>query len=111
MTTAHDPLCPAPLCDWTGKAGADCMGYEDCPHDCQCNLIVQVREEERMRDDDYAYVATQSYATALRDAVEAVQGVYCKTDSGEILRQGGTWENALDRAIAAIENLDNRSTI
>ena len=54
---------------------------------------------------------THAYKKAIRDAVEAVQNVYCTTGSGEILRQGGTWENALDRAIAAIENLDNRSTI
>ena len=48
---------------------------------------------------------TLAYQKALRDAVAAVQGVYCATDSGEILRQGGTWENALDRAVAAIEDL------
>ena len=48
---------------------------------------------------------TLAYQKALRDAVAAVQSVYCTTDSGEIVRQGGTWENALDRAIAAIEAL------
>jgi hypothetical protein len=55
----HDPLCPAPLCDWTGEAGNDCMGYEDCHHLCQCDLIARVREDER--------------AAALRDAIAAVK--------------------------------------
>lgn len=45
----HDPLCPAPLCDWTGEVGNDCMGYEDCWHDCQCTLIARVREDERQQ--------------------------------------------------------------
>lgn len=55
----HDPLCPAPLCDWTGKVGTECMGYEDCWHDCQCTFIAKVRDDER--------------AATFRDVIQAVQ--------------------------------------
>lgn len=45
----HDPMCPAPLCDWTGKPGSECYGYEDCHHLCQCDLIRRVRIDHRDR--------------------------------------------------------------
>lgn len=68
----HDPLCPAPLCDWTGESGNDCMGYEDCHHLCQCDLIARVREDER--DKRRADLIWQDgYDIALRDAVDAVK--------------------------------------
>lgn len=42
----HDLFCPWPLCDY-GQPDADCTGYEDCTHDCQCTLIAKVRADER----------------------------------------------------------------
>ena len=100
MTTDHDTLCPEL---WRWDDGQPCMF---------CALITRVREDERINGDERdPLYCTHSYKKAIRDAVAAVQSVYCTTDRGEIVRQGGTWENALDRAIAAIENLDNHSTI
>jgi len=60
---------------------------------CKCEEYARVREDERMRDDDYAYVATQSYAAALRDALEAV-GKFDDTDAYPLI-------------VAAIETLGN----
>ena len=41
----HDPLCPQPLCDYNETADAECIGYGDCTHRCQCALIAKVRNE------------------------------------------------------------------
>ena len=49
---------------------------------CECELIARVRENERMRDDDYRYVASdlmargsiEGYDRALRDASQAIRG-------------------------------------
>ena len=85
----HDPLCPNAACC------SDCY--------CECKLIRRVREDERLRDDDYAYVATQSYAAALRDAVEAVKALLwlpCPADE-----RPWTTDEGLHTAVAAIEAL------
>lgn len=88
----HDPLCP------TVSIKNKTVTYEF--GSCSCALIARVREDERMRDDDYAYVATQSYATALRDAVEAVK----------VLPSAWTDAAYRDKAIAAIEALSHNRT-
>ncbi len=44
----HDPLCPQQRCDYNETADADCMGYEDCTHRCQCDLISKVRADQDM---------------------------------------------------------------
>lgn len=56
----HDPLCPAPLCDF-GNPDAECIDPYECDHRCDCALIARVREDER--------------AAALRDAKKAVLAV------------------------------------
>jgi len=67
----HDPLCPEL---WRYEDGQPCMF---------CALITRVREDDLhrlMRDDDYAYVATQSYAAALRDAVPLLKGILLEVE-------------------------------
>lgn len=71
----------------------DLHAHHACPNDrtcarCDCRMIVEVRQG------------------ALLDAISAVRSVYVTTDAGETLRQGGSWENALDRAIEAIKTLE-----
>lgn len=83
--TEHDPLCPKPTgleeLDWCCPS---CSPGEVPPweRNCECETIAKVRAA----------------------CIAAVESVYLRTDDGEILRQGGSWENALDRAIAAIKS-------
>lgn len=53
MRRVHDPLCPLPECDY-GTADGDCLGYDDCLHQCQCDLIAKAdaRGEARGRADE-----------------------------------------------------------
>lgn len=52
---------------------------------------------------------SEGYAAALNDAWEAVDACHLRLDNGETLRQGGDWENAVDRALRAIEGLRGQS--
>lgn len=86
----HDPLCPAPLCDF-GNPDAECIDPYECDHRCDCALIARVREDER--------------AAALRDAAEAIpHAAFC-------LAHGMSNANDYDcdcertEAVAAIEAL------
>jgi len=45
------------------------------------------------------------YAAGLDRAREAVDSLHLRLNSGEILRQSGDWENALDKALRAIDAL------
>lgn len=54
--SAHDPLCLA-----SGRPSA----WE--PEMCICDVIAQVREDERLKDLDYAYIAAQAEADGQRD--------------------------------------------
>lgn len=46
----HDPLCRAPECDFGDNGGlGDCLGWDDCHHDCMCRFIAKVRADERER--------------------------------------------------------------
>ena len=66
-----------------------------------------------MNDDDYEYVAAQAeaegrrrgWSEAIDAARDAVAAQHLRTEDGQILRQGGDWEHALDRALAAIDSL------
>lgn len=74
---SHDPLCPIGYAVAQAKSDGVPKGtYLPNPLICLCDHNLRVREDERMRDDDYAYVAKQSeaegYAAALRDAVAAI---------------------------------------
>lgn len=72
-----------------------------------------LREDERSAAPENWNIAfyKQGYAAALADALTAVTSVYMATDDGEILRQGGSWENALDRAISALKKLEDTSAV
>ena len=57
--SAHDPLCP--VCRATdGLCNSNCAS-------CLCYLIAKVREDERSKDLDYAYVAAHAEADGQRD--------------------------------------------
>lgn len=47
----HDPFCPLPFCDY-GEPDGECMGYEDCWHHCVCDIISEVRADERKRETE-----------------------------------------------------------
>ena len=50
--TDHDPLCPTPECDFGDKGGmGDCAGWDDCHHDCRCDLIAKVEERALRRGE------------------------------------------------------------
>jgi len=97
----HDPLCPEL---WRYEDGQPCMF---------CALITRVREDalhRLMRDDDYAYVATQSYAAALRDAVNAIQALGPLSHYRKELGDDGYpifWLESVD-AVAAIQALGGK---
>ena len=48
---------------------------------------------------------TIGYEEGLDAARDAVAAQHLRTDDGQILRQGGDWEHAVDRALAAIDAL------
>ena len=103
----HDPLCPAPVCK------DKCFACDWCLQGCKCAEYARVREDERakavwQRDRLWG----DGYAAALRDAVEAVNGLpflqYDRpagvvTDAG-IASFTGQYVNR-DDALAAIEAL------
>jgi hypothetical protein len=107
----QDPICPSPLCDYTGKTGSKCEGYEDCTHACQCELIERVRKDEhdkatvsplaRLLDDNDA-TAKLAYKKALADAINSIKATYMR--DGIAVRSQTEWgvELALD-AITTLE--------
>lgn len=48
---------------------------------------------------------TIGYEEGLDAARDAVAAQHLRTEDGQILRQGGDWEHAVDRALAAIDAL------
>ena len=111
----HDPLCP------NLTSVHDCWiptGYV-CTHDCQCPLITRVREDERKADASGIIYVNQvqmqdvliamrriGYAAALRNAVEAVNGLPSANympHPGYTDDQPALWR---DQVVAAIEALN-----
>ena len=77
----HDPLCPP--------------GIKPPPDKCMtCLFIEQVRRDEKRK-----------YNEGIDAAWKAVNGCHLILNSGDILRQGGDWENAIDKACCAIDAL------
>lgn len=77
----HDPLCPP--------------GIKPPPDKCMtCLFIEQVRRDEK-----------QKWNEGLDAAWKAVNSCHIRLDNGEILRQGGDWEHAIDKACRAIHAL------
>lgn len=83
----HDPLCKAPLCDYTGRVGSECMGYEDCSHDCQCDLIERARKDEHDKAmiilldhllDNGHITAQLGYEKGLVDAINSIKTAYMR---------------------------------
>ena len=83
---------------------------------CICPALRACEQRVRMEDDDYAYVSAQAeaggrmrgWSEALNAAREAVFSCHLRLDSGKILRQGGDWENAIDKACRAIDALQTK---
>ena len=93
---AHDPLCP--VCRATdGLCNSNCAS-------CLCYLIAKVREDERSKDLDYAYVAAHAEADGQRDmlakCIAAVEA--CGDDKGYIYSDT---ETGIEWAIAALRAL------
>ncbi len=80
---SHLPECPVP--DMQVSRGA--LHPDDADANCICEELSAC--EQRV----------------LNAACDAVIGCHLKLDSGEILRQGGDWENALDNALHALDAL------
>lgn len=59
-----------------------------------CLFIDEVRRDERRKSN-----------RELDAAWKAVNDCHIKLDNGEILRQGGDWEHAIDKACRAINGL------
>lgn len=101
----HDPMC------WYADPDKIPAVAVNDGWPCLCSLIARVREDERMRDDDYAYVSKQSeaegYATALRDAVEAVKSRTLRGAFAASLDKHESFiaVSVIDSAVAAIESL------
>ena len=74
-----------PDCDDYAFSGAGF--HPNCERICICRQVRRV--EDRV----------------LKEARDAVAAQHLRTDDGQILRQGGDWEHAVDRALAAIDAL------
>lgn len=75
---------------------------------CASLRACEQRVEETWSAIAGRYQYAEGYVAALDAAREAVVSCHLRLDSGKILRQGGDWENAIDKACRAIDALQTK---